>query len=137
MFELLDFNENPNVGVYCRANESLAFVQKGLSKHIKKKIASTLDVKIVELAIVDSTIVGSLLALNSSGAVLTNLTDKQTIDLIQQQGHTVFTFDDPINAAGNDILTNDRGALIHPDIKEKSRKQLTRVYFLLEMLLDR
>ena len=48
MLQLLDFNENPNVGVFCRANDEIAFVQKGLRKKDKNKIGSTLDVGLVD-----------------------------------------------------------------------------------------
>lgn len=124
MFQLLDFNENPNVGIYCRANDSIVFLQKSLTKKTKKKISSALDVKIVELSISDSTIIGSLLALNSRGAIVTNFADEVTISNIRDQGLDVFIFEDVINAAGNDILVNDNGALIHPDIKERSMKKI-------------
>jgi len=124
MLQLLDFNENPNVGIYCRANDSIVFLQKSLTKKTKNKISSALDAEIVELSIVDSTIIGSLLALNSRGAVVTNFADEETTSKIRDQGLDVFVFDDVINAAGNDILVNDNGALIHPDIKDYSMKKI-------------
>ena len=64
MLELLDFNENPNVGVFCRTNDEIAFVQKGLRKKDKNKISSTLEVNLVELQIADASIIGSLLNFN-------------------------------------------------------------------------
>lgn len=124
MFELLDFNENPNIGVYCRGNDSVVFLQKNLSKKVKKKVSSALDAKIVELTIADSTIIGSLLALNSTGVIVTNFADEETLSKITRYGLDVFVIKDVINAAGNDILTNDNGALIHPDIGDSSMKKI-------------
>ena len=124
MLQLLDFNENPNVGVYCEANDSVVFLQKRLLKKAKKKISSALDVKIVELTIADSTIIGSLLVLNSKGAVVTNVADEETLNIIEEQGLDVFVVKDVINAAGNDILANDNGALVHPDIRDYSMKKI-------------
>jgi len=124
MFQLLDFHENPNIGVYCRANDSIVFLQKNLLKRVKNEISSALDTSIVELSIADSTIIGSLLALNSQGAVVTDFADKETVDKIKEQGLDVFVVKDVINAAGNDILVNDNGALIHPDIKNYSMKKI-------------
>jgi len=123
-FQLLSFNENPNVGVYCRTNDAVVFLQKSLQKNVKKKVSFALDVKLVELSIADSTIIGSLLALNSKGAVVTNVADKETLTAIRQQDLDVFVVEDVINAAGNDILANDYGALIHPDIKVSSLKKI-------------
>ncbi|UCD14479.1 MAG: translation initiation factor IF-6 [Thermoplasmatales archaeon] len=124
MFQLLDFNENPNIGVYCRANDSIVFLQKNLLKRVKNKISSALDVNLVELSIADATIIGSLLALNSKGAVVTDLVDKETMDKMKEQGLDVFVVKDVINAAGNDILVNDNGALIHPDMSIGSMKKI-------------
>jgi len=83
-----------------------------------------LNASIVELSIADSTIIGSLFALNSRGAVITDFVDKVTIDIIKSQGLNVFVIKDVINAAGNDILANDNGALIHPYIQKYSMKKI-------------
>ena len=124
MLQLLDFNENPNVGIYCRANDSVIFLQKQVSKKIKKQIIPALDVKIVELGIADANIIGSLLVINSTGAIVTDFADKKTLETIKEQGFSVFVIKDVINAAGNDILANDKGALIHPDIRDRSLKKI-------------
>jgi translation initiation factor 6 len=100
------------------------FLQKHLQKKVKNKITSTLDANIVELSVSDSSIVGSLLALNSQGAIITNFVDTETVNKIKNQGLNVFIIKDVINAAGNDILANDYGALIHPDIRNYSMKKI-------------
>ncbi len=124
MLELLDFNENPNLGVYCRANDSVAFIQKGLLKKVKNVISKSLDVEVVEVTIADSTIIGSLLAINSKGVIVSNIVDSNTIKEIEKQGLDVFMIEDIVNAAGNDILINDKAALIHPEISNKSMKKI-------------
>lgn len=126
MLQLLDFDENPNVGVFCRANDEVAFVRKGLTKKVKNAIKSTLDVKLVELTIADATIIGSLMAFNSTGVVVTDFVDKDAIKMIKNQGLGVCVISDKLNAAGNDILVNDRGALVHPDLKEASLKDIEK-----------
>ena len=127
-FAVLDFNENPNVGVLCRTNDNVAFIQKGLTKKVKKKIISALNVKLVELSIADANIVGSLLTINSNGAVATDLIDDVNIKIIEDQGLDVFVMGDKINAAGNDILVNDNGALVHPNIKDETLKEIQDVF---------
>ena len=124
MLQLLDFNENPNVGVYCRANDSVIFLQRQMSKKIKKLITDALDVKIVELNIADANIIGSLLVINSTGAILTDFADDRTIRAIEAEGLSVYVIKDLINAAGNDILVNDTGALVHPDIRDRAMKKI-------------
>lgn len=121
----MDFNENPNIGIYCRANDSVVFLQKSLSKKTKQLVGNVLGAKVLELCIADSTIIGSLLTCNSSGAVITEFASKETFDLLEAQGLRVFPIKDVINAAGNDILTNDHGALVHPDLKNTTVKKIS------------
>lgn len=123
---ICSFNENPNLGVFCRANDSIAFICRGLLKKIKKKISSTLDVNLVELNITDATIIGSLLTFNSNGAVITDFADIDAIKIIKDQGLDVCIIHDNLNAAGNDILVNDNGALVHPDLKDRSIKEIEK-----------
>jgi translation initiation factor 6 len=124
MLQLLDFNENPNVGIYCRANDSVVFLQKSLQKKTKQLVADVLGVKIVELSIVDSTIIGSLLTFNSYGAIVTAYANKETFKTIENQGLKILPIKDVINAAGNDILANDNGALVHPDLHNATVKKI-------------
>ena len=128
MLQLLDFNENPNLGVFCRANDNVAFVRKGLPKKVTKKISSVLDVELVELNIADATIIGSLLTFNSKGAVVTDFVDVDAVKIIENQGFDVCIISDNINAAGNDILVNDKGALIHPDLEDKTLKNIEKTF---------
>jgi len=128
MLQLLDFNENPNLGVFCRANDDIIFLRKGLSKKVKNSITETLGAKIFELTIADASIIGSLLVFNSKGAVVTDFVDKESIALIEKQGFDVCVIDDRLNAAGNDILVSDKGALVHPDMKDVSIKNMEKVF---------
>ena len=127
-FLLVDFNENPNVGVFCRANDKIAFIQKGLTKKVKNKVKSVLDVILVEISIAESTIVGSLLSFNSKGAVVCNFIDKKSEKTIKNQGLSLKVISDKFNAAGNDILVNDYGCLVHPDVKDSTIKMIKEVF---------
>lgn len=119
MFLRLDFHENPNVGVYCRVNDTVGFIRKGLSKKIKNQISEALDVSLVELTIADTNIIGSLLVCNSHGVVATDLVDTPNIKLINEQGFDLCVITDVFNAAGNDLLVNDKGGLVHPDLDDE------------------
>jgi len=126
-FQLLNFNDNPNVGVYCRTNDNIAFIQMGLSKKTKKKITNSLNVDIVELRIYSATIIGSLLTMNSNGAVVTDFVDKDSLKSIEEQNLDVYVIKDKINAVGNDILVNDNGALVHPSFKDKTITEIKKI----------
>lgn len=115
-FQQLNFDDNPNVGVFCRANDTVAFIRKALPKKVLKRIQLALEVRIIEMRISDANIIGSLVAMNSHGAVVTDLINREDLALIAKQGFDTYVISDVYNAAGNDILANDHGALIHPDM---------------------
>jgi translation initiation factor 6 len=123
-FQQISFNENPNVGVFCRTNDKILFTRTGLLKKIKKKLVDTLNVDLVELSISDATIIGSLLAINSYGAIVTDFIDSKNLKKIKDKGFQVYVIEDVINAAGNDILVNDYGALVHPHLKDETIKHI-------------
>ncbi len=124
MLELMDFYENPTLGVFCKTNDKITFIRRDLSKSMYKKIEEVLKSKIVKISIADANIVGSLISFNSYGAVVTDFVDIEAIKVIQNQGLKVCVISDKINATGNDILVNDKGALVHPDLDKKSIKDI-------------
>lgn len=117
-FQQIDFDENPNVGVFCRTNDTIAFIKKALPKHVLRRIRNALEVHIVEMTISDANIIGSLITMNSHGAVVTDLIGQEDLELIAAQGYETYVITDIYNAAGNDILANDNGALVHVDMNK-------------------
>ena len=117
MLKKLEFNGNPFLGVFCKSNDKTAFIQQSLPKKTHKLIEEALNVQIIELSISGGTIIGSLMAMNSHGAIITNYIKKQEIKIIEKHMSEVQILDDKLNAAGNNILVNDNGALVHPEIK--------------------
>ena len=124
MLELMDFERNPNIGIFCRANENVVFVRKGLQKRLKKRIEKALEAKLVEINIANANIIGSILAINSKGAVVTDFVDEESFNVLEKHGLQVLAIEDRLNAAGNNILVNDHGALVHPDIKKSNLKKI-------------
>ena len=119
----VDINGNPYIGIFCAANEKLAIVPFDLEKKIESKIIETLDVEIVRVSVAGSRLIGSLLAMNSNGAVVNNFIE--TGELLKLKKYfNVAVIDDKLNAVGNNILTNDKGALVHKNLNPKSIKLL-------------
>ncbi len=128
MLELLDFNENPNLGVFCRCNDDIVFIRPGLPKKTLNKVKNVLEAELVEFSVSDANIVGSLMALNSKGAVLTDFADKKCVKVIRDLGLNVCVIGDIYNAAGNDILVNDSGCMVHPDISDESIRLISKTF---------
>lgn len=109
----VDITGNPFVGVYCRANESTLFHPPGLRKRTVEDMAAALGVEPVRLTAGGSTLVGSLIAMNSKGAVVSNMLDTGEVAIVGKDLNVVAA-PDRLNACGNNILCNDRAAMVHP-----------------------
>ncbi len=119
----LSLNGDPNIGVYARAFDEVAFVPIDAPKEFKDKIAEALDVDVVETFIQGSSVIGLLLTGNSRGFVVSGLIQDSELDLLQEYGD-VLLLGEEMNAAGNVILTNDSFAVVHPDMSQAMRKMV-------------
>ena len=64
------------------------------------------------------------MAINSNCAVVSGLADSREVEVIEKH-ITCFLLDDSLNAAGNNILVNDHGAIISPDYGHEMAKPLS------------
>lgn len=113
MIRLGDIDGNPYIGVYCAASEKLAVVPNSAHPKVAKEIARILDVRVVVTNIAGGTIVGSLVAMNSNGIIVSNFAEKNELAHLPQDMR-VAKMEEKINAAGNNLLVNDNAALVHP-----------------------
>ena len=76
----------------------------------------------VYLRVGDSELVGSLLAMNDRGAVVAEDVTEQATEHLERAQLAVTVVRSRLNALGNIILANNRGALCHPDFSPEQRR---------------
>jgi len=113
MLRLGDINGNPYIGVYCAASEDLAIVPDSVESKVVREIERTLGVVVISTTIASASIVGSLVAMNSHGVVATNFAEKRELARLPK-GLRTGVMEEKLNAAGNNILANDKAALVNP-----------------------
>lgn len=126
MLRLGDFNGNPHVGVYCAASEDVALVSEPVEPKFVDDLMEVLGVEVILTTVAGSSVVGSLAALNSNGAVFSNLAEEHEIGRIPSSLNIGF-MPDKINAAGNNILVNDNAACVHPAASKGTIRMLEDV----------
>lgn len=114
MMRLSRYGGNPNLGVFAVTNESLCLVAADASPEFVRTLEETLGVETILTTVAGSFVVGSLVALNSNGAVVSGLSEPLEIQRIDERIPCT-VLDDPQNAAGNNILVNDKGAIVNPN----------------------
>jgi translation initiation factor 6 len=117
---LADVFGSPNIGVYCFCNEKLAIVPPGLTAKKINDFSNALGVEVCKTTIGGSTLVGALTAGNSNGILVPHIIRDYEFDRINKFCK-VNVVETNWTALGNVILSNDFGAVIHPDAAEELR----------------
>jgi len=113
-----------NIGVYTAVNESVAFIAADAAPEFVKDVEEALQVKTKLMTVAGSFVIGSLVVMNSNGAVVSGLVDPREASTIEEFIPCT-PIDDPLNAAGNNILANDSGAIVNPEYSEKLVKVIS------------
>ncbi len=121
MIKKISINGSPFVGVYASCNNSIAVLPNiEINEDIFKK---TLNVETFKTTLGGSPLIGSLMVMNSKGAVVTNFASDEDVSFLFDRIN-VFFVEDKINAIGNDILANDKAALVHVDFDKETIKYI-------------
>ena len=115
MMRLSSYNGNPFVGVYCVANEELSLVPFDCQDSLIDDIGTCLGVEVIRASLASSTILGTLMAMNSYGAVTSDMVALSELRPLRGKLH-FRRVKDRVNAFGNNILVNDHAALVNPDL---------------------
>jgi translation initiation factor 6 len=112
----IDLTGDPNIGVYARVFEDIAIVYPGAPEEFIATLTQDLDLEIVSTFIQGSSIIGSLVAGNSRGLVVSGLATDEELSVLSEY-RDIFLLDGTMNAAGNVILANDHVAAVHPEME--------------------
>jgi translation initiation factor 6 len=126
MIRLSSYNGVEYIGVYCAANEELALLPMDSTTDFREEVGRALGVEVRLMNMAQANIIGSLVAMNSYGAVVSAMaTDSEVEELSRHLA--VLRLGDRHNAAGNNILCNDNGAVVNPDISSESFRAIADV----------
>lgn len=118
------FSGSPYLGVYLRVGEKVAVVPPSCPGELARALEHVLSVKVLRSRVEDTELVGSLLAMNDRGAVLSEeLTPAERAHL--EESFPVTVVRSRLNALGNIVLANNKGAVCHPDFSPEQRRVLS------------
>jgi len=121
MLKKYAIESHPYIGVFSSGSEELVVVPPVEQGEVfEEALGST----VVKTTIGGTRVNGSLMGMNSEGAVVSDIIEDREIEnLLEYMDVTVIP--DAQNALGNNILMNDHGALIHPDIQDEAMKAIS------------
>ncbi|MGP8084939.1 MAG: translation initiation factor IF-6 [Methanoregula sp.] len=110
-----NFTGDPNIGVFARVAGDIAVIPPESPEEFRAAIREALGVELVVSTIQGSSIIGSLVAGNSRGLIVSGLATQNELAILSKY-RKVMQLSETMNAAGNVIMANDSFAAVHPDL---------------------
>ena len=116
---------NPFIGIYVRCTEKAAIVPVNAPEKLLLKCRSALKVDTVPMAIAGSDLAGLFSAANSNGIVLTGMAYREEANALKKAlGINSAILRGKHTAAGNNILANDKAAIVNPEMPPADVKKI-------------
>jgi len=115
-------------GAYVSATERRSFTSSEIPENTRDMIANALNVEPITVHSSPS-IIGIYCRANSNGIVLSNQMPEKAVAALKGElkDINVGMLESNLNAIGNNILTNDRIAIVNPDYSQKSVKWISDI----------
>jgi len=107
------------IGVFARCTDKVLLVPIEVNDDDRHVLESVLKVPAVQVLSGIGSILGSLVAANSNGFVVTHHAGSEQLEILREHGR-VAKLPARINAAGNVMLVNDSAALVHPELSGRA-----------------
>lgn len=121
----LNFSKMPYIGAFALATDSLLAVPSRFGK-ISKESTKALDVPVYNTLVSDSSLIGVLSAGNSRGIIVPDLIDTDEERLEEKLGTKVERIPGKHTALGNQVLVNDNGAIVNPDLPDEAVEEIEK-----------
>ena len=108
------FYNNAFIGLYCRANDSVALIPRNSSPEFEALVSKALEVPAKRVYVDESGLLGVFSALNNKGCILPHFaSDADVSNIKRDTGLNVARLEDALSP-GTNILANDSAALLNP-----------------------
>ena len=126
-----DLFNSPYSGVFCATNDLLTFIPPGIPSDDMEAISEALGTRIEVVTIGGSSVLGTLIAMNSKGILVSNLITTMESDKIEaiasDIGLNFGVLSERSNAIGNNFLINDRGGFCNERLTNRSKTSAEEV----------
>ncbi len=121
----VDLSGNPYVGVRCAASEGLVLMPSEATDAEARAVAEALGAEVLRLTVGGTNLIGTMVAINSRGAVVGDIANDHELDALREHREVV-VLEGRLNCAGNLVLANDEHALLHPRISKEMGERVAR-----------
>lgn len=122
--EKTDFNGNFNLGLYAYANDNYCLVGHDVPADKIELLQNILKVPVHKISIAGTSLIGVFLAGNNNSLLVPKLAFTHELEALKKLGIKYHVITTKLTALGNNILCNDKGALINPDFGKTEEQEI-------------
>ncbi len=115
---------NPNIGMYIFATNTYALVGQDMPKKMCEEVEKTLKVPVHKISAAGTSLTGVFFAGNSHCLLVPEIMFQEEIDLLKKAGIVFAVIKSHLTALGNNILANDKGAIVNKEFDDKAIEQI-------------
>lgn len=121
-FAKLSVFGNDYIGAFATVTERHVFFGDRISERNKAALAESLGVEPVSTTVFGTDLVGIFSRANSNGILISSMAEDREVEALKalRLGINITVLDSSLNAIGNNILANDKIAVVNPDYDSRA-----------------
>ena len=127
-----DLFNSPYSGVFCATNDVLTLIPPGIPKDDMETISEALGTTIRVITIGGSSVLGTLVAMNNKGILVSNLVTSLELEKLEKISSelklNLGVLSERSNAIGNNFLLNDKGGFCNERLSPKSKNSAEEIF---------
>ncbi len=119
-----NYNQNPNIGLFCYVNDKYCLVPKLFPKKLKKKFEEVLKVPIYEMSAAGTSLLGVFFSGNNNILLVPEIMFDSELKELEKFKIKYRIIKSELTALGNNLLTNDNVCIANPDYSDDVLKEI-------------
>lgn len=122
---IANFNGDPNVGLYGYATDRYCLIGREVPEKLHKNIEEVLNVKLITMTIAGTSLLGVFLNGNNKILLVPSIVFPQELEILNKHKIKYKVIDTKYTCLGNNMIINDKAALISNDYGIRESKKIS------------
>ena len=127
-----DLFNSPYSGVFCASNALVTIIPPGIPKDDMEALSEALGTKVEVITIGGSSVLGTLIAMNNKGILVSNLITTLELEKLEEitaaLDLNLGVLSERSNAIGNNFLLNDSGGFCNERLSKQSKVESEKIF---------
>jgi len=123
---MTNFNGNPNIGLFGYATQEYCLLGHDIQDKIAKRIEKTLNATVHTVSIAGTSLIGVFCAGNSKCLLVPPIVFEDEIKHLEKLRIRHEIIETRFTALGNNLLANEHGCLVNPDMEPVAVRQIEK-----------